>query len=88
MEQIILIGMDTSTHVFQLHGMNAADDSVLRKKLRRKEILAFFEKLPSTVVAIEACGGPSTPRHAAAPGRRRREASDPRKGQRKSTGAT
>ncbi len=49
--------MDTSKHFFQLHGVNAAEQPVLRKKLRRKEMVAFFEKLPPTVVGIEACGG-------------------------------
>jgi transposase len=38
--------MDTSKHVFQLHGVNAAEQPVLRKKLRRSEMIAFFEKLP------------------------------------------
>src|SRR3954454_1725413 len=56
MEQIIRIGMDTSKHVFQLHGVNAAEMPILRKKLRRKDMVAFFEKLAPTVVAIEACG--------------------------------
>lgn len=56
-EQIIRIGMDTLKHVFQLHGVNAAEEPILRKKLRRKEMVAFFEKLPPTVIAIEACGG-------------------------------
>lgn len=55
-EQIIQIGMDTSKHVFQLHGVNAAEEPVLRKKLRRKEMIAFFEKVTPTVIAIEACG--------------------------------
>lgn len=50
------IGMDTSKHIFQLHGVNAAEAPVLRKKLRRKEMVAFFEKLAPTVIAIEACG--------------------------------
>jgi transposase len=50
------IGMDTSKHVFQLHGVDAAEAPVLRKKLRRKEMVAFFEKLAPTVIAIEACG--------------------------------
>ena len=49
MEQISRIGMDTSKHVFQLHGVNAAEAAVLRKKLRRKEMVAFFEKLPPYV---------------------------------------
>jgi transposase len=56
-EQIIRIGMDTSKHVFQLHGVNAAEEVVVRKKLRRKEMVTFFEKAAPTVVAIEACGG-------------------------------
>jgi transposase len=55
-EQISRIGMDTSKRVFQLHGVNAAEVVVLRKKLRRKEMVAFFEKLAPTVIAIEACG--------------------------------
>lgn len=56
MEQISRIGMDTSKRFFQLHGVNAAETVVLRKKLRRKEMVAFFEKLAPTVVGIEACG--------------------------------
>jgi transposase len=55
-EQISRIGMDTSKHVFQLHGVNALGVTVLRKKLRRKEMVAFFEKLAPTVIGIEACG--------------------------------
>jgi transposase len=57
MDQIICIGMDTSKHVFQLHGVNAAEEPVLRKKLRRQDMVAFFTKLPPTVIGIEACGG-------------------------------
>ena len=56
MEQISRIGMDTSKHIFQLHGVNSAEEPVLRKKLRRKEMFAFLEKLAPTVIAIEACG--------------------------------
>jgi transposase len=48
--------MDTSKNVFQLHGVDAAEKAVLRKKLTRREMVRFFEKLPPTVVAIEACG--------------------------------
>src|SRR5208282_2582463 len=44
-DQISRIGMDTSKHIFQLHGVNAAEVPVLRKKLRRKEMLAFLKKL-------------------------------------------
>lgn len=56
MSKIIRIGMDTSKHFFQIHGVNADEEVVLRRKLRRKEMIAFFQKLPATVVAIEACG--------------------------------
>ena len=56
MEQINQIGMDTSKHFFQLHGVNAAEKVVLRKKLRRKEMVAFFKALAPTVIGIEACG--------------------------------
>jgi transposase len=55
-EQISRIGMDTSKHIFQLHGVNAAEEPVLRKKLRRKEMVRFFAELQPTQVAIEACG--------------------------------
>ena len=55
-EQISRIGMDTSKHFFQLHGVNAAEKVVLRKKLRRKEMVAFFKALAPTVIGIEACG--------------------------------
>jgi len=51
------IGMDTSKSVFQLHGVDAEERAVLRKKLRRKELLAFFAELEPTIVGMEACGG-------------------------------
>src|SRR5947208_9169559 len=54
--QIIRIGMDTSKHIFQLHGVDAAEQPVLRRRLRRKEMVAFFAKLPPTVIGMEACG--------------------------------
>lgn len=56
MSPIIRIGMDTSKSVFQLHGVNAAEEVVLRRKLRRNDMVRFFERLPPTVIAIEACG--------------------------------
>jgi len=50
------IGIDTSKHVFQLHGVDAAEKPVLRRQLRRADMLMFFEKLPPTSLALEACG--------------------------------
>ena len=57
MVEITRIGMDTSKSVFQLHGVNAAEEVVLRKKLRRQDLLRFFAKLPPCRVGMEACGG-------------------------------
>jgi transposase len=48
--------MDTSKQIFQLHGMNAAEPPILRKQLRRKDMVSFFSKRAPTVIAIEACG--------------------------------
>ena len=56
MNQITRIGMDTSKHFFQLHGVDAGERPVLRRKLRRAEVLAFFAKLPPAVIGMEACG--------------------------------
>src|SRR5258708_2526925 len=48
--------MDTSKHFFQLHGVDAAEQVVLRKRLGRKAMVDFFAELPPTVVGMEACG--------------------------------
>jgi transposase len=55
-DHVIRIGMDTSKSVFQLHGVNAAEEPILRRKLRRKDMVVFFKNLAPTVIAIEACG--------------------------------
>jgi transposase len=57
MEKLIRIGMDASKSVFQLHGVDGTEQPVLKKKLRRREVVPFFSKLDPTVIAIEACGG-------------------------------
>jgi transposase len=48
--------MDTSKYIFQLHGVDASEQVVLRKRLSRKAMLEFFAKLTPTVVVMEACG--------------------------------
>jgi transposase len=53
---IIRIGLDTSKHVFQLHGVDENEQPVLRRKLRRIEVEKFFAKLAPTRIGIEACG--------------------------------
>jgi transposase len=55
-DQIIRIGMDTSKSVFVLHGVDAAEKPVLRKKLRRGQVIEFFAKLEPTKIGLEACG--------------------------------
>ncbi len=42
---------------FQLHGVNAFEQPVLRKKLSRREMVKFFQKTPPTTIALQACGG-------------------------------
>jgi transposase len=53
---LIRIGMDTSKSVFVLHGVDSAERLILRKKLRRRQVVEFFERLPPTRIGIEACG--------------------------------
>jgi transposase len=53
---LIRIGIDTSKSVFVLHGVDAADRPVLRKRLRRRQVVEYLTKLPPTRVGIEACG--------------------------------
>ncbi|MCP5076230.1 MAG: transposase, partial [Rhodobacteraceae bacterium] len=57
MFEITTVGLDLAKSVFQVHGSDGAGRAVLRKKLRRAQVLEFFGKLPSCVVAMEACGG-------------------------------
>src|SRR5260370_9563033 len=50
------IGLDTSKHVFQIHGVDENEKPVLRRQIRRSEIAKFFAKLAPTRIGIEACG--------------------------------
>ena len=45
---IIRIGLDTSKHVFQVHGVDENEQAVLRRQVRRSEMARFFAKLPPT----------------------------------------
>jgi transposase len=56
MGRAVTIGLDIAKSVFQLHGVGEDGSVVLRKRLRRTELLAFFAKLPSCLIGIEACG--------------------------------
>lgn len=57
MTEFKLIAIDTSKHVFTLHGLDADGCPVLRRELTRAKIEAFFQNLPPTEVILEACGG-------------------------------
>ncbi|TIU26568.1 MAG: transposase, partial [Mesorhizobium sp.] len=57
MRQIATIGLDLAKRVFQIHGADAAGSPVFNRKLRRSEVLRFFEKQPACLVGLEACGG-------------------------------
>ena len=55
MENIATIGLDIAKSVFQVHGVGAAGEVVVRRRLTRGRVLAFFESLPRCLVGIEAC---------------------------------
>ena len=57
MSEIITVGLDLAKTVFQVHGADSKGHTVLRKKLRRVQVLEFFAKLSPCLVAMEACGG-------------------------------
>ena len=54
--EITTIGLDLAKRVFQVHGVDAAGKVVVRKALRRAQVLPFFARLPPCLVGMEACG--------------------------------
>src|SRR5882757_1865125 len=55
MQTVTTIGLDIAKSVFQLHGVDAAGQVVIRRQLKRRYVLAFFQKLPTCLIGIEAC---------------------------------
>ena len=55
MQAVTTIGLDIAKSVFQVHGVDAEGKAVIRRQLKRRYILAFFQKLPSCLIGIEAC---------------------------------
>ena len=53
---ITMIGLDTAKTVFQVHGVNETGKVEIRRKLRRSELIPFFEKQEACTVVMEACG--------------------------------
>jgi transposase len=54
--QITTVGLDLAKRIFQVHAVDASGSVVVRKALRRSQVLPFFTKLPSCLIGLEACG--------------------------------
>jgi transposase len=57
MQEVFVVGLDLAKNVFQAHGADAEGTPLFSRKLRRAEVLRFFEKTPRCLVGMEACGG-------------------------------
>ena len=55
MGDITTIGLDLAKNVFQVHAVDEAGSVVMRKRLRRGQVLAFFGEIPPCLVGLEAC---------------------------------
>jgi transposase len=55
MGQVVTIGLDLAKSVFQVHGVDATGEVVVRRKIRRSHLLQFFSKQPACLVGMEAC---------------------------------
>jgi transposase len=55
MQTVTTVGLDIAKSVFQVHGVDAAGQVVIRRQLKRRYVLAFFQKLPPCLVGIQAC---------------------------------
>ena len=55
MQTILTIGLDIAKSVFQVHGVDVDGSVVVRRQLRRRYVLAFFEKLAPCLIGMEAC---------------------------------
>ena len=55
MREVAVVGLDLAKNVFQVHGVAADGGVVVRRQLRRRQVLGFFEGLAPCLVGIEAC---------------------------------
>src|SRR4249920_315169 len=53
--RVTTIGLDIAKNVFQVHGIDAREKVVVRKQLRRSQVIAFFKALPPCLIGMEAC---------------------------------
>ena len=61
MQTVTTIGLDIAKSGFQVHGVDAAGQVVIRRQLKRRYVLSFFEKLPLCLLGIEACASSHSP---------------------------
>jgi len=54
--KITTVGLDLAKNVFQVHGINAAGDIIVRRRLRRTRVREFFADLKPCLIGMEACG--------------------------------
>ncbi|MGA8321020.1 MAG: IS110 family transposase, partial [Xanthobacteraceae bacterium] len=55
MQTVTTIGLDIAKSVFQVHGVDAGGNVVIRRQLKRRYVMTFFRKLSPCLVGIEAC---------------------------------
>jgi transposase len=53
MQAVTTIGLDIAKSVFQIHGVDAAGNVIVRRQLKRRYVLAFFQKLPACLIGME-----------------------------------
>ncbi len=56
-KQVTVMGIDLAKNVFQLHGINDEGEVVIKRQLKRHQMLAFFARLPACLIGMESCGG-------------------------------
>ena len=56
MEEISTVGIDIAKSVFQVHAIDHGGNVVVRRQLRRQQMLKFFARVPPCIIGIEACG--------------------------------
>ena len=55
MKEVTTIGVDLAKNVFQVHGVDGSGETMIRRQLRRRQVIPFFKKLPPCLIGVEAC---------------------------------
>ena len=58
--KITTVGIDLAKNLFQVHGVDERGKTVLKKQLKRDQMMAFFTNLPACLIGMEACGSAHT----------------------------